>query len=201
VDLGTTAPGFLRAATRLTRGLTLAAGLGEDTLIPAAAERCPNGTPTPASHAAGRNGGRTRHKAPSTVLCYISCRGIDMLPTEVVSSSKYSDPFVKLAEARRTLMAPNSDETWAFKTAFWDVQQALLALKYHPELLDEDDLVSTWVRTLEGAMDISCVDSTAGERYEIRAASLSFEERRAFAHALDELANWFHRRAVMSARA
>lgn len=100
-------------------------------------------------------------------------------------------PGEKLNEARRALMGPYpQNELFAFAEAIDLVRRAL-------ERLDRGSIrdigALDWIATLEGLARDDDETDRSGDACLERARSLSVDEKRDFANAVDELANWLAR--------
>jgi len=94
----------------------------------------------------------------------------------------------KLREARRALMLPHPQgETESIVNAFSECSKVLRILPV-PNL---DDSASGWAETILGTMDNSQFDESTGDgTWDLKASSLSVEDKYELSNAVDELANW-----------
>ena len=98
----------------------------------------------------------------------------------------------KLSDARRALMLPHpKGETESIVNAFSECSK-VLRIQPMPDL---DDSASGWAETILGLMDTSKSDESAGDgTWDLKASSLSVEDRFELSNAVDALANWAHGR-------
>src|SRR5450759_4381610 len=96
----------------------------------------------------------------------------------------------KLSDARRALMLPHLEgETESIVNAFSECSKVLRILPT-PDL---DDAASDWAETILGLMDTSKFDESAGDgTWDLKASSLSVEDKYELSNAVDELASWAH---------
>ena len=107
-----------------------------------------------------------------------------------VINEDYMHLAEKLSDARRALMLPHPEsETESIVNAFSECSKVLRILPT-PDL---DDSASGWAETILGLMDTSKFDESAGDgTWDLKASSLSVEDKYELSNAVDELARWAH---------
>ena len=105
-------------------------------------------------------------------------------------------PFVNLLEkmnlARRCLMAPHlASEDQAFADSF---HACWLGLdNFDENLVAEYGDAQEWIRTIKRIIDTTGFGDPTSGGYLARVQAMTYEEKRDFSNAVDELANWFRR--------
>jgi len=96
----------------------------------------------------------------------------------------------KLRDARRALMLPHPQgETESIVNAFSECSK-VLRIQPTPNL---DDSAIGWAETILALMDTSKFDESAGDgTWDLKASSLSIEDKYELSNAVDQLASWAH---------
>jgi hypothetical protein len=99
---------------------------------------------------------------------------------------KYKYAAEKLAEARRSLMAPHPlGEAESFAGAFRECDQALKSIR----LRDLDDGAQSWAATIARVIRGDRYEATTEDAWLARAERLTADEKRDFSSAVDQLAD------------
>jgi hypothetical protein len=105
---------------------------------------------------------------------------------------KYSYAAEKFSNARRMLMLPPpAKEAQIIALAFHEISLCLRDLRQD----DLDDSAKDWLAKVQSFMDTTgVVDLTGSGTYQVKAQSLTQDQKLELAGCVDELASWFKRK-------
>jgi len=105
----------------------------------------------------------------------------------------YLNSAHKLSAARRALMLPHfQGEAYSICLAFQNVSDSLFGV----DLDDLDETPREWITELHQFLDTSDFQHLETGRFLAKAEEMSGDEMVELSRLIDELANWFFRRAI-----